>query len=324
MADVRDAGHAVLVPAVRARAGVVVREVVPGVAALRVVLAHRAPGALAQVRAPLVPGVRVEEVVLGAAGRLGEARVLGGLGFGMRISPPGQACQVEEVPSPTGRARRRGRRAGRRRCARRPRPLERVGEPPRAGRAGRPTAARRAPPRARRRGSRRRACAGRRRASPRRRGSARCRCPPSPLRSPSCQSPLRKTASRSAREEPLVERAQVGVGLLVGAAGEEDGQAAPSPALELPLVHEPRAGLRQRRDRRRTALPGRERGRRTRLVVVLDEADEPLLVADVGRSGGRAPTRRPRARAGRRGACRSSSRSPAAGARTRGPSRPRP
>ena len=80
VADVGDPGHAVLVPAVGAGARVVVREGVPGVAALGVVLAHGAPGALAQVRAPLVPRVRGEEVVLGAAGRLGEARVLGGPG----------------------------------------------------------------------------------------------------------------------------------------------------------------------------------------------------------------------------------------------------
>ena len=77
--DVRDAGHAVLVPAVRARAGVIVWEVVPGVTALGVVLADRSPCALAQVRAPLVPGVGVEEIVLGPAGRLGQARMLRGV-----------------------------------------------------------------------------------------------------------------------------------------------------------------------------------------------------------------------------------------------------
>src|SRR3954449_4946813 len=57
VADVRDPGHAVLVPAVRARAGVIVREGTPGVTALRVVLAHGAPRALAQIGAPLVPRV---------------------------------------------------------------------------------------------------------------------------------------------------------------------------------------------------------------------------------------------------------------------------
>ena len=56
---VGDARHAVLVPAVGARAGVVVRERGPGVAAGAVVLADRAPGALRQVRAPLVPRARL-------------------------------------------------------------------------------------------------------------------------------------------------------------------------------------------------------------------------------------------------------------------------
>ena len=181
VADVRDPGHAVLVPAVGARAGVVVGEVVPGVAALGVVLADGAPGALAQVRAPLVPRVRGEEVVLGAAGRLGEARVLGGR---CRRSAWGQSsaessgvrskrCQahglerdVEPVAEVVAAALVALAGGG-------------VVEPPRRGRAGRPTAARRGRTRARRRGSRRRACADRRRASPRRRGSARCRCPPS-------------------------------------------------------------------------------------------------------------------------------------------------
>ena len=76
--DVGEAGHPVLVPAVRARARVVVRERRPRIAALRVVLAHGAPRPLAQIRPPLVPRVRGEQIVLGAARRLGEACVLGG------------------------------------------------------------------------------------------------------------------------------------------------------------------------------------------------------------------------------------------------------
>ena len=52
---IADAGEAVLVPAVGARAGVIVRKVVPGVAVGAVVLAHRAPGALAEVRPPALP-----------------------------------------------------------------------------------------------------------------------------------------------------------------------------------------------------------------------------------------------------------------------------
>ena len=55
----RDAGDAVLAPAIGAAAGVVVREVVPGVAVRAVVLAHRAPLALAQVRPPRLPALAV-------------------------------------------------------------------------------------------------------------------------------------------------------------------------------------------------------------------------------------------------------------------------
>src|SRR5438477_562924 len=48
-------GDAVLAPAVRTRARMIVREVVPGGAAGAVVLAHRAPRALADVRSPCAP-----------------------------------------------------------------------------------------------------------------------------------------------------------------------------------------------------------------------------------------------------------------------------
>ena len=74
--EVGDAGHAVLVPPVRPRAGVVVGEGAPGVAVGGVVLAHRAPGALAEVGPPLVPGVGAEQVGLGATGRLRQSGVL--------------------------------------------------------------------------------------------------------------------------------------------------------------------------------------------------------------------------------------------------------
>ena len=68
---VRDAGDAIFTPPVGAGAGLVVREVVPGVAVLAVVLADRPPLPLAQVRAPLLPrdadlaGV-VQALLLGA------------------------------------------------------------------------------------------------------------------------------------------------------------------------------------------------------------------------------------------------------------------
>src|SRR5882762_3435785 len=52
---VGDAADPVLAPAVRARPGVVVREVLPGGAVRAVVLAHRAPFARGQVGAPAPP-----------------------------------------------------------------------------------------------------------------------------------------------------------------------------------------------------------------------------------------------------------------------------
>ena len=72
---VGEAGQAVLAPAVGARAGLVVREVVPGVAALAVVLAHRAPLPLAEVGPPLLPVDALPPVLLQPA-MLGGHQVL--------------------------------------------------------------------------------------------------------------------------------------------------------------------------------------------------------------------------------------------------------
>src|SRR5689334_16443082 len=52
---VADAAEPVFVPPVGARARLLVCEVVPGVTVRAVVLAHRAPGAFAQVRTPPLP-----------------------------------------------------------------------------------------------------------------------------------------------------------------------------------------------------------------------------------------------------------------------------
>ena len=61
---VGEAGQPVLAPAVGARAGVVVRQVLPGGAVRAVVLANGAPLALTEVRPPLVPVTRLAEPVL--------------------------------------------------------------------------------------------------------------------------------------------------------------------------------------------------------------------------------------------------------------------
>ena len=62
--DVGEPGQAVLAPAIRPRAGMVVRQVLPRGPVGAVVLAHRAPLPLAHVRAPVVPVARLAEAVL--------------------------------------------------------------------------------------------------------------------------------------------------------------------------------------------------------------------------------------------------------------------
>ena len=52
---VRDAGQPVFSPTIGAGAGLVVGEVVPGVAIFAVILAHRSPLAFAEVGSPLLP-----------------------------------------------------------------------------------------------------------------------------------------------------------------------------------------------------------------------------------------------------------------------------
>src|SRR5262249_9842284 len=69
---IAQAGEAILAPAVGARARVIVREVLPGVAGRAVVFAHGAPGALADVGPPPLP-------VNFARVRLAQALLFGGL-----------------------------------------------------------------------------------------------------------------------------------------------------------------------------------------------------------------------------------------------------
>src|SRR4051794_22646196 len=78
VADIGDAGHAVLVPPIGAGPGVVVGEVSPGVAILAVVLSDRPPGTLGEIGPPLVPGVGAGHVVLCSGGRVRQPIVLGG------------------------------------------------------------------------------------------------------------------------------------------------------------------------------------------------------------------------------------------------------
>ena len=77
---VADPGDAVLAPAVGARAGLVVGEVLPGVAIGAVILAHGAPLALAEIGPPALPAHITARV-------LRKPRALGGLGRGAWRGP---------------------------------------------------------------------------------------------------------------------------------------------------------------------------------------------------------------------------------------------
>ena len=59
------ASEALLVPAVRPRARMVVRERRPGIAVSAVVLAHRAPGSFGEVGTPAIPGPALRQALLG-------------------------------------------------------------------------------------------------------------------------------------------------------------------------------------------------------------------------------------------------------------------
>src|SRR5262249_45340497 len=63
-----DAEQSVLAPAVRAAAGVIVREVIPAIAVGGVVLADRSPLALGEVRTPALPVARAARVFLESGG----------------------------------------------------------------------------------------------------------------------------------------------------------------------------------------------------------------------------------------------------------------
>ena len=97
LAAVADAGDAVLAPAVGARARLIVREVLPGVAVRAVVLAHRAPLALAEIRPPQLPARRAARV-------LGEADAFGGRPHGhagrLEARSPGGDLILEQLRNP--------------------------------------------------------------------------------------------------------------------------------------------------------------------------------------------------------------------------------
>jgi hypothetical protein len=63
---IADAEEAVFTPAINAASCMVVREEVPAVTLLRIILAHRSPLPLGEVRTPALPVVRALRVVLKA------------------------------------------------------------------------------------------------------------------------------------------------------------------------------------------------------------------------------------------------------------------
>jgi hypothetical protein len=85
---VRDAAEPVLTPAIGARAGLVVAEVVPGVAHVAVVLAHGAPLAFREIRAPLLPRL---------AGIAGSFETTSFFGHGVASLLSGLAVRSEQV-----------------------------------------------------------------------------------------------------------------------------------------------------------------------------------------------------------------------------------
>ena len=62
--DVAKAGQAVLAPSIRARAGVIVREIVPRLPVSAVILTHGTPLAFADIRSPQIPVTSLAQAVL--------------------------------------------------------------------------------------------------------------------------------------------------------------------------------------------------------------------------------------------------------------------
>src|SRR6188472_4182167 len=84
MMNIRQAGHTVFVPAVRPGSRMIMRKETPGITAVAVVLPHGAPGALGEIRAPLVPRIGLRQIVLRASSGFSEPAMLGGAISGWR------------------------------------------------------------------------------------------------------------------------------------------------------------------------------------------------------------------------------------------------
>ena len=125
------------------------------------------------------------------------------------------------------------------------------------------------------------------------------------------------------RQEPVVEGSDLRIRRLDRPAAQMRRQAHPR-ALDLALLEEAQT-RREEGDDGGRLMPRPGKGRRgARLVVVLEEARQPILIVEPGDQMAADLRRHRHGTAGRRAACRSSSRSPAAAAPIRGPNRPRP
>ncbi len=78
MVNIGQPRHAVLVPPERTGPGMIMRKILPRVATVAVVLPNRAPGPFRQVRPPLVPRIRLEQVVFRRTRGLGQPGMLSG------------------------------------------------------------------------------------------------------------------------------------------------------------------------------------------------------------------------------------------------------
>jgi hypothetical protein len=84
MMNIRQPGHTVFIPSVRPRPRMIMRKETPGITAVAVVLAYRAPGALGEIRPPLIPRIGLRQIVLRASSGLSQPAMLGGAISGWR------------------------------------------------------------------------------------------------------------------------------------------------------------------------------------------------------------------------------------------------
>src|SRR5215212_265197 len=76
--NIRQTGHTIFIPAVGPRPRMIMRKETPGITVVAVVLAHRAPGTLREIGPPLIPRIRLRQIVLRPSRRLSQPVMLCG------------------------------------------------------------------------------------------------------------------------------------------------------------------------------------------------------------------------------------------------------